>query len=144
MRHAVESAHRTLGELDNQVKHMFVALERTEVSQSDLLEDLMKVETEMKDIRRKLSSDSEAYLLDYGVKPSVRSRVRWLSYGAFNSTAAPAQSYRDSYAIAQEEFRPLLERLRKLIDVDVKALNEKLQDAGAPFTPNSLPEVPEY
>jgi len=40
-----------------------------------------------------------------------------------------------SLEIAEEEFGPILQRLKKLVNVDLEDLEQKLEDADAPYTP---------
>ena len=42
-------------------------------------------------------------------------------------------------AIATQEFAAVREKLRALVDVDLKALEQALDEAGAPWTPGRLP-----
>jgi len=44
-----------------------------------------------------------------------------------------------AYAIASQEFAAQQEKLRVLVDVDLKAIEKALDDAGAPWTPGRLP-----
>jgi hypothetical protein len=43
-------------------------------------------------------------------------------------------------AIASEEFKGTLARLRTLIDTDVRRLQEAMHEAGAPWIPGLLPD----
>ena len=67
-----------------------------------------------------------------------------LVYQLFASTSDPTQTNRDSYAIAVEEFKPILESLQKLVNEDLKSLQDQLVESGAPYTPYSLPNVPQF
>ena len=46
----------------------------------------------------------------------------------------------DAYSQAGAQFAPLLAELRKLVTEDLAALEEKLEAAGAPWTPGRLPQ----
>ena len=76
-----------------------------------------------------------------GRPPSVGGRVGGLVYQLFASTSEPTKTNRDSYAIAVEEFKPIVVKLQKLVNEDLKNLQEQLVRAGAPYTPYSLPIV---
>ena len=54
-------------------------------------------------------------------------------------TSAPTQSQRESYEHAGAEFTEVLAQLRKLILEDLVSLEEKLEAAGAPWTPGRIP-----
>ena len=54
------------------------------------------------------------------------------------TTQAPTQTNRDTFKWAGEAYDAELERLRKLFD-DLRALEERMEAAGAPWTPGRLP-----
>jgi hypothetical protein len=51
----------------------------------------------------------------------------------------PPGTDQQTYTIASQEFAAESEKLRSLIDVDLKAIEKALDDAGAPWTPGRLP-----
>jgi hypothetical protein len=65
--------------------------------------------------------------------------VQGIVSGAWGSTAAPTKTHQDAYALAAESFAPVLEKLRALIDVDLKGLEDRLESLGAPWTPVRVP-----
>ncbi len=60
-------------------------------------------------------------------------------WGGWGSTSDPTQTERDEYAIAAEEFKPVLESLRRLVEVDLAGLEKDLETAHAPWTPGRVP-----
>jgi hypothetical protein len=44
-----------------------------------------------------------------------------------------------SLQIVEEELAPIVEKLRVILEKDMPALRLKLQEAGAPYTPNVIP-----
>ena len=71
--------------------------------------------------------------IDQGVTPAAR--IGWIEYEQGASTAAPTKTHMDSYAIAKEEFEPILNALKQLVSEDFEALEQMLEDADAPYTP---------
>lgn len=140
---ALQGAQRTLGEVSNQLRHIEEAIKRTEVDQKSLMAEMRAIEKEVREIRYELNGDPVASTLDIDQPPSVSNRVGFMVYEAFHSTSTPTKTHQDSYRIADEEFRPLLARLKKVVNEDLKALQMKLEKAGAPYTPYSLPEYGE-
>ena len=72
--------------------------------------------------------------------PSLNQRMGYLAYSHWSSTAGVTQSQKDAYDILAEEFPPILEQLRRIKNVDLKALEDELEAAGAPWTPGRIPE----
>ena len=127
------------------MKHINAALIKAEVSQDDeLIKLARKIEKQAAALGTQLNSDGVARTLDIDQPPSVGNRVGMLVYQLFASTSDPTQTNRDSYAIAAEEFKPILASIKTLVNEDLKKLHETLVKSGAPYTPYSLPYVPEF
>ncbi|MEM6830555.1 MAG: glycosyl hydrolase, partial [Bacteroidota bacterium] len=142
---SISAARQTLREINNQMKHINNALLRAEVPHDgELVKSARKVEKVTAEISTKLNGDAVAGTLDMGRPPSVGSRVGMLVYQLFASTSDPTQTNIDSYAIAAEEFKPLLQSLQSLVNGDLQNLQDQLVKSGAPYTPYSLPNVPEF
>ena len=56
-----------------------------------------------------------------------------------SSTAAPGQALLDAWEIAADEFGEFLPQLRQLIEVDLVELENRIEAAGAPWTPGRVP-----
>ena len=59
--------------------------------------------------------------------------------GEWASTAEATQTQQHNYTIAASEFGEALAKLRTLLMVDLKQLEEKAEIAGAPWTPGRFP-----
>ena len=56
-------------------------------------------------------------------------------FGHWSSTSAPTATHRKNYEIAETEFSAMLDDLRTLVEQDLVALEQRLEAAGAPWTP---------
>lgn len=65
---------------------------------------------------------------------TIGSRIGSITFESFNSTSGPTKTHLDSYKIAVEEFKPLFERVRKIVDQGMKNLENKLEELGALYT----------
>lgn len=137
---AVQATQKTIGEVKNQLKYIKEAVLRSNVAQDDLDADISTIEEKLYQIELKLNGDRVAGQLDLNTPPPVSSRIGYVIYEAFHSTSSPTQTHLDVYEIAKEEFTPLLGQVRKIVMEDIKALQEKLGNAGAPYTPYTLPD----
>ena len=57
----------------------------------------------------------------------------------WNSTSAPTKTFENAYEIAGDAFSGLLDRLRVLVEVDLRKLESDMEAVGAPWTPGRLP-----
>ncbi len=72
--------------------------------------------------------------------PSIASRVEVVADAIRLSSIAPTQTQIDQYNLSNEEFKPLLARLKGLVENDLPAFEKSLETAGAPLTPGRLPQ----
>ncbi len=131
----IEGAGRMLNEVDNKMKHIKEAIGLIEVPNAKLLEEYHTLNKKRRDLSRRLYGDNIKTQLDIDQVPSPASRIGWINYEQKNTTTAPTGTHRMSYAIAKQEFEPLLSELKQLVNEDLESLENKLEDADAPYTP---------
>lgn len=71
----------------------------------------------------------------------IQRRLRVIIRSMMRSTSAPGKSLLDSYEIVKEELAPLLTKLKKIAEEDLKKLEKEMDNAGAPWTPGRVPEL---
>ena len=121
-----------------------LALARKAVLQSTdadptLLDEARALEDRLYAIDVALSGDRTIRSRAEPTPPSITQRVQGVVSGSWSSNSAPTETHREALRIAGEQFEPLLEELRTLVERDLKALEDKLDAAGAPWTPGRLP-----
>ena len=67
--------------------------------------------------------------------PGIVSRVQTVVGGQWSNTSAPTETQREQLAVATDLFAAMVEDLRELVDVAVPALEDRLEQAGVPWTP---------
>jgi hypothetical protein len=73
--------------------------------------------------------------LDIDQPLSPASRLGAIGYEQKYSTATPTQTHRDSYAIAKDEVMVIKAKMERIFNEDLKGLEKKLINSGAPYTP---------
>ena len=134
----ISGAGRAVSEMKNQISHIKVALMQVADNES-LQKNVVALEKEVADIEKKLYGDRLAAQLDMETDPSISSRIGFASWGTVNTSSGPTKSHIDAYNIALEEFQPILGEITNLVNVKLKAINDALVSAGAPYTPGTLP-----
>ena len=129
-----------LGEIKDQLKYIKVAIIQLD-DYEKLSQDIAKIENKIDAVRLKLNGDRTASRLDIDTPPSISNRLGLVGYESLSSSSGPTQTHIDGYNIALEEFKPVLAEVRVIINQDMKALNDALVKAGAPYTPGALPEI---
>ena len=141
---SVQSSQRALNAIESELKHIRVAIGRTELDNGALLGRVEEMEGEIRAIEKKLNGDGVASTLDMDVPPSVSNRIGFIMYEQKYSTSDPTTTHQQSLAIAEEEYLPLLNRVRNLLEVDMRNLRDELSKAGAPYTPGVIPAIMDY
>jgi len=131
----INGAGKMIGEVDSKLKHIKVAIEKIEVPNEVLYDDYYSISDDLKALRLALYGDNIKSKLDIDQPPSPASRIGWIEYEQGGSTADPTSTHQMSYKIAEEEFEPILTKLKTLVREDLEALEQKLEDADAPYTP---------
>ena len=137
LQRAVQGALRAAGEARNRIRHIRKAIIDTPTLDPALMSEVHELERRMNGIMLKLSGDTTRRRHYEPTPPSIsqqtRVAVQW------NVTSAPTQTQRAAYRQAGEQFAEVLDGLRTLIETDLAALDQKLEAAGAPWTPGRLP-----
>ncbi|MEO0339267.1 MAG: glycosyl hydrolase [Bacteroidota bacterium] len=105
---------------------------------TDWMSELNAIEDQMAAIRKDIYGDRRASTLDMDTEPSISSRLYGMAYAMYNSTSAPTQTMRSELTLAKEAFGPVYEKLKALVNSDIKAMESKLEAAGAPYTPGRM------
>lgn len=135
LQRALRGATQTMNDINNRLRHIEKAIQAAPISTAELMADYRALEQKMYDLRQDFYGDRLAGRLDKGTKATLSSRLNGLIYDMWNSTSAPTATQKEAFRLASAAFRPLLNRIQEIKDQDLKALEEKLEKAGAPYTP---------
>lgn len=139
LQRAVLGAENVADEAQTRLNYIKRALLDTPGADPALLQEALSLQNRLKDLQTRLSGDRVIASRNEPTPPAIVDRVQGIVYGHWTSTAAPTQTHRNAYQIAAEEFTAVLEGLRVLIEADLKNLEDKLESAGAPWTPGRVP-----
>ena len=100
--------------------------------------DARALEARLREILLALEGDKVMAARQEPTAPGVKDRIDGIIAVQWSSVSAPTQTSRDDYAVAAEEFAPVLEKLRQA-DKDLASLESRMEAAGAPWTPGRVP-----
>ncbi len=139
LQRAVMGAVRASSEVKTRFKEIKKALFNTPSADPSLSDRARVLEQRLLDLEIALNGDSLKRSLDEAILPAISRRVRRIVGTQWSSTCAITNTSRDNYAIAGKVFTSVLDRLRTLIEQDLKQLEDDMEAAGAPWTPGRLP-----
>ncbi len=137
----VDGAERYTNDLIEQVQYIKQTLNNTPGASFSLMEKAEKVDTSLQDImlafegQKPKASEEE----NLPAPPSIEHRVQTIIEPAWSSTAPVTQTQKDQYSLLEQELPPLLDKIKQISDVDMKALRDDLDKLNAPWTPGRLP-----
>jgi len=132
---SMEGAANTISEMDNKLKHIRAAIKLAEQPMGTLTAVANTIDRKLNDIKRELYGDRLKSRLDMSATPTPMGRLGWVLYEQKNTTSTPTTTHRESFAIAKEEFAPILAKIRAVADEDMVKLEEQLEAVNAPYTP---------
>jgi photosystem II stability/assembly factor-like uncharacterized protein len=105
-------------------------------SNQALLDEVNELDDKIDDVLRALRGGRE---LSDIPPPSINQRVNAIVQRIRLSALRPSQSQQEQYAIAAEEFKVALAKLKTLTEVDLAKLDKTLETVGAPWTAGRVP-----
>jgi photosystem II stability/assembly factor-like uncharacterized protein len=138
---AVSGANRARSEIQARIDHLLKAAEDTPSSSEAQAQSLRALNARMLDLKVRFSGDSTISSRAEAVPMSINGRINTIVGGHWDSQSAVTGNYRDSYVIADQQFRQALAEL-KAIAADLIEVEAELQAEGAPWTPGRIPQWP--
>lgn len=136
---AVDGADAYRSELLNKLKYMKQAVLETPSLDPALVNDMIGLEKRLNETNKKLNGDASLTRREFEAPTSINSRVGNIMGGLLSSTSAPTSTFMNSYNAAAKQFAPVLAEI-KAVGEEVKKLEQKLEQAGAPYTPGRVPD----
>lgn len=124
-----------LSDANNKIRHIKVAIRQAEQPLDVLLSDVNAIEQQLKQVQIDLYGDPIKTKLDIAQPLSPASRLGAIGYEQKYSTATPTTTHRESYSIAKQEITVIKGKVEKIYNEEIKALEKKLIEMGAPYTP---------
>ena len=139
LQRAVLGAVQVASDTQKQLALVKKAIDDTTKADAKLMDEARALEQRLADIRTALNGDATVRRRNEPTPPSIVERVQGIVYGHWTSTSGATATHNQNYAIAAAAFAPVLEQLRVLVEVDLKALTDNLEAIGAPWTPGRVP-----
>lgn len=142
----VEELHRVVdgteayrNELLNKIKFMKQAALETPAADPAMTAEMLSLENRLKNAGNKLNGDASLLKREFEAPTSINARIGSMMSAMLTSTAAPTQTFMDSYQAAVKQFTPTLDDIKASGEA-IKKLEQKLEQSGAPYTPGRVPE----
>ena len=135
----VLSALDTANELNTRVGRIKEAIDATPAMDRKWADAARALEKKNGEILRALRGDQVLARRNENVPVSIVERVETIVDNERASLQRPPGTDVQMFAVASQEFAAERDKLRALMDVDLKAIEQALDAAGAPWTPGRVP-----
>ena len=139
LQRTVMGASRATAEALTRIQYIRRALDEIAGPDPKLIAEVNRIDTALRDINDQLNGDPILRRSNEPSLPSLLDRVNTAVNG-LTTTFPPTATHRESLTIAQQQTAPLLDRLHKLIEVDLASVEKQMNERGAPWTPGRIPK----
>ena len=139
LRRIVLGTSKYVGELSANLKVMEVSAREAQGVSNDILSEIREVERQIAKIKIMLTGDGSMTKRAFRTPHSITGRIETIVYGLWETSSAPTETMKQSYKITEELFAEVYPTIKKIGETDIKVLEDKLEKAGAPYTPGRLP-----
>ncbi|MFT5618818.1 MAG: photosystem II stability/assembly factor-like uncharacterized protein [Arenicella sp.] len=134
----ISSTRMTHSNLMKRLKYAKVAVRETPEAPLTLLAEIEKLESQLQKISIALNGDRSLGKRQFETLPSIANRVGIIVYGLWNNTTEPTSTQKENYELAAELFTPVLSQIKQIANTDLPKIENKLNQLGAPYTPNRI------
>jgi photosystem II stability/assembly factor-like uncharacterized protein len=139
LQRGLNAALGTANELAGRLEQAKQALDRTPAADDKSRTAARNLIRANRDILRALVGDSALRARNENTPISIAERVGTVVEATRFAIAKPTGTQREAYRVASTDLRREVDKLRKLIETDVKELEKAMDAAGVPWTPGRLP-----
>ncbi|MHC4976702.1 MAG: flagellar hook assembly protein FlgD, partial [Planctomycetota bacterium] len=134
-RRSVSGGGRVLEDAQERLGAIRETLDRSIVDGAELGDEVRSMERRLADMREMLwTNPRRAFANDQG-PVTITARLGVVEEGTRDSLYGPTATHRESLDIARRQFEQLKAELDRLVQVELPALERRLDEAGVPWTP---------
>lgn len=136
LQRAVSSANSLITESLDELEKMKQAVINTNINDEQLIKTIHDIREKLLNLDEDLNGDVTQSSRAEFTPPAISSRVNRIAGDFYGTTSAATNTQKQSYAIAAKQFEKVVSVLNALIQQDIKRLEDRLEEEGAPYTPN--------
>ncbi len=142
LQRAAFGANEAATQAAERIGHIKKVIDATPALDFSFLDETRTLELRLMDLQERLTGDPTKSKRNEPAMRGIMSRINQIVRGHWSATYGPTETHRKNYEIAAAEFAEIVDDLRQLIEADVVDLEQRLEAAGAPWTPGR--GVPEW
>jgi photosystem II stability/assembly factor-like uncharacterized protein len=131
---------RAIAETRTRVTSLRAALQLAPAT-PDLHAAARRVDIALRDLERALNGDPIFDKRNEPKVPSVMGRLQYVAYQIAASTSGPAAGHTAEIEHVRTALAPLVDRLRTIVEGDLRQLEQRADDLRAPWSPGRIPRL---
>lgn len=135
LQRSTSAAFQVIAAANERLGHLQTAIGRSTEAPGTLDAEWQRLRQSLYETEYQIQGDPAKGALHEPAQPTVAQRMGVAQIGTNFSSYGPTPTHQRSLEIAESEWGGLRDRLNRLVEQDIPALERKLQDAGAPWTP---------
>lgn len=132
---ATSAAGQALTQANERIGHLRTAIQRSTTVPGELDAELEAIRLALDDIQVRLNGHPSKGAVGESDIHTVGQRLQVAMMGTMFSSYGPTPTHRRSLEIAETEFAGIRGQLKPILEQRLPALEQRLEDAGAPWTP---------
>jgi hypothetical protein len=128
-------AGRAADEAEERIRYIKQTIVDTPQLDPAIREEARTLELRLTDLQEQLSGDPTKPRRNEPGMPGLLSRISRAAGESLETLTGPTATHEKNYSIVAEQFEDFLSELRQLVESDLVTLEQRLEDAGAPWTP---------
>ncbi len=139
LQRAVMGAARVLRESRDRLASLGTALDRTNGAPAAMHDEIRALKDRHRELTHALSGDPIPGRFNESSPTALMGRINGIVFTHWASTSAATQTVLKEYADSADLFAELLPKIQTFIEKDLKDFEDRLEQAGAPWTPGRVP-----
>ncbi|QGY43344.1 glycosyl hydrolase [Maribellus comscasis] len=138
---AVIGTGQMIEDMSSRVEHIKQAIYSTPAVSQELMDRARALGKELEELNFKMNgvpAKASGEEVPPGQVP-INDRLGNITYAHYGSTSGITTTEKEGYEILAEEFSPVLNALKKIVEQDIPALEAELNKINAPWTPGRMP-----
>ncbi|MEQ8910157.1 MAG: glycosyl hydrolase [Vicingaceae bacterium] len=129
----LSATQQALNDQMEKLKRMKVALSRSQIQPGKLDQDLHELHARLELMKKQFRGDPLKGEVGEKSKPTIGSRLSAAITGTAYSTYGPTPNHQKTLAIANRQLQQIRNELKKVVEQEIPALEERLIEAKAPY-----------
>jgi hypothetical protein len=131
----VMAAQQMVQDTREQIDFIQRMVDATPKLDASFAKEVRELALRLEDLAEAFSGDGTKTKRSEPGAPGMMDRLQTVIQGSYGVSTGPTNTHRRLLAIVSEEYAAVEAKLRQLIEQDLPNLNQRLEDAGAPWTP---------